>query len=723
MVLCPSLGNAASQAVMDSAKAAAKLRHHAIAEIIDAQQDGQIRFLALESAPGNSIRDLLKTSPASRPGLQVPFGFSTNTDDFAPLAPLDALAIISQVIQAIENGHRQNLVHGGLKPENIILMEDSTIKLTEFGISRLETHKPLSDLPLYMGSLGYLAPEQFQGQGNSPASDLYALGAILYEMLTGQPPYTYVDRDEEFIAIQLRQPPIPPRRRNLNLSRSLEHLVLNLLNKAPEARMTDAKALRQALNSMVPELEPKPLLGREAAQQKLRQHLKRAASGQSGMLIIDGHRGIGKTRLALSAADQVIGEQQLTTLHSELYAFEDSRPYRVFAQVLQHHLLSLPAHQLSQLLDDLGELAQPLTALIPKLQSTTLGSPPAEVDCQKLQDAICQTLELMTKAGPVMLILDSLQWIDLASLRLLKQLARQRIPRLLIVAVYRSEDVNEDHPLHSALTALDSWIDDRLHLTPLGPIEVHQMASSLGTTIPPDFGLWLYSETEGNPLHTTQLIQAFSEGPSETRQPRERPSSMTIEDVILRRLERLPNVVLTILRQAAVLGHEFGFDHLRVALDQPEVQVLKHLDIALRAGLILGHPTEDRYCFSHPTVREVIYSEMLGGVRQRYHARVARILEQEGISGRVDEKIDSLAYHCVQAGEHTKAVTYLARAARRSRILCADDAALVYVNQALELVKQLVRTASNEREREQRLKQRHDLLSARERLETSLEKA
>jgi len=714
LVICPSLGRLPIDALTRAAKSTAGLRHPLIAEILEANQDDHIRFLAMTHTPGRSLRQLLMSQ--SGPGADN--GGLNGTSTVIP--PVQAVHIASQIAEALEYAHRRDTPHGALKPEYVVVLEDQTIRVTNFGVGRLEIDKPLKELPAHMGRLDYSAPEQLQGHGNSPSSDLYALGTMLYEMLTGQPPFTVSDRFDDLISLRLRQPPVPPRRRNPNLSRSLEYLVLRLLKRSPQRRPADASAVRQALTSLAPELHQKPLLGRDIPDQKLRQHLERVAQGQSGMLVVRGQRGIGKSRLGLSLADQWAGNRPLTLLYGELFAYEDARAFKLFVNALRYHLLRLPARQLSQLLNDLGDLARPLTVLMPELQSTLSALARSDIDGKRLEEAISGILRLLADKGPVVLILDGLQWIDAASLRLLKRLAGQRIPHLLIVALYRSEDVDQDHPLKHTLDDMGEWVDEQLHITPLSPIEVHQMAAGLSTQTPPDFGLWLYGETEGNPLHTEQLIQAYLEGPGETRQLRDRSTTMTIDDVILRRLERLPNGALVTLRQAAVLGHHFHFNRLRAVLDQPEQQALAHLDAALQSGLIQGHPAEDSYRFAQPLIREVIYTEMLGGVRKRYHARVARVVEQEGVSGQMDERVDLLAHHLRQAGEQEKALTNLARAIRRSRRLRAYGVALNYVNQALEVIEQLVRTASSDHEREQRQKQRADLLAARAKLEETV---
>jgi serine/threonine protein kinase/ribonuclease BN (tRNA processing enzyme)/anti-anti-sigma regulatory factor len=703
-VLYPSLGSSPTQALIETAQNVKTLRHPLIGSVIDAGQDHDIRYLALEHTPGQSVRQLL------------------NAQETPTALPADqAVHIARQACQALGYAHSRGIVHGALRPENIILGQDHVVKVTHFGVGRLEIDKPLSELATHMAPLDYLAPEQLQGHSNSPASDLYALGTILYEMLTGQPPFAATEDDLDLIGLQLRQAAVPLRRRNPNLSHSLEYLVLNLLQKSHRGRPSDTRMVCKWLSNLTPPASNPALLGQDPSRQKLGEHLERVAHGESGWVIVRGPRGIGKSQLVLSVAHPHRSKAAPIVLHGELFAYEDHRPYKVFLQALRGALFELPAHRLTQLLNELGDMSTSLTALIPDLKPVLSTFAASSVRCEQLPEAISETLRRLTANGPVVLILDNLQWIDVASLRMLDDLVRQQIPKLLIMTTFRTKAVGQQHPLRQTLEALQPWLDETIQVAPLNPIDVHQMASELeAEQVPPDFGLWLYDKTEGNPLHVKQLIQAYLEGPSETRHPQERTTAMILEDIILRRLERLPDSTLFTLRQAAVLGHTFHLENLRAALDQPVEQVLADLSSALQAGFIWGHSSEDRLHFSHPLIREVVYTEMLGGVRKRYHQRAARALEQRGPTGILDEKIDLLAYHLARAGEHEKAVIYLARATRRARELCAYDAALVYIEQALEIMGQLYQAAPDEQARAQRRAQRQELLDARDRLQEQI---
>ena len=166
-----------------------------------------------------------------------------------------------------------------------------------------------------------------------------------------------------------------------------------------------------------------------------------------------------------------------------------------------------------------------------------------------------------------------------------------------------------------------------------------------------------------------------------------------------------------------LLGHTFSLSRLAAALGQLTTHILDHLANALQLGFINAHPTEDHYQFEHPIIREVIYTEMLSGLRKRYHHRAARVLEQEGQPGLLDAKIDALAHHYLRAGQHEQALAYLARAVKRARTLHAFESALNYLDQALAVVDCLSRTATDAEEQAQRDKQRADLLAARTQIE------
>ena len=708
LILCPSFGQLTKTQLLNATRSAARLRHPQIADVYELGQDGAIMFVTAEYTAGQTIKEALRSialaSPAADSGKGVP----------CPAAS-KAVQIGQQVAKALEYAHSQNVVHGGLNLDNIVIAADGGVKLVYFGLGGFEYGRPLMDLPAYVGSPEYLAPEQLQGRGKSRSTDLYALGVCLYEMLTGMPPFASGASDTEWndvVGLQLHQRPVPPRRRNIRVSGSLEYLVLKLIERSPADRPASALEVQRILASLAPEVRETPLLGRETDLQKLRRHIARVAQGESAFLVLNGQEGAGKTRLMQSAVDSA-KELGMAVLRGEAHAFEDNRPYRVFAGVLQQTSDQFPAHRFTYMMRELGDLSRVLTALAPDMMPSLAAYAHSEVDCSRLEEAICEALRFFADDSAILLIIDGAEWVDGDSLRLLTLVVQQKIPGVLTVALCGSDDPGATgYPL-APLESLAPYIDDEMTVENLGPLEVHQMASTADAQLPSDFGLWLFTTTDGNPLFIEQLLTALVLRRPGPGIPMDRLTGISLQETILLNLEILDSRALDPLRQAAVLGHRFTLRRLCTALDQPEAQVLESINLALRAGLVYGDPCEDRYSFSHPMVRRVMYSEMLENVRRRYHLRAAQALDQDGVAGVLDDRADQLAHHYLRAGDHAQAINYLARSIRRARKLHAWEAATNYTDRALDAVEHLIQEARNDQDRDQRRKQKQDLLAVR----------
>ncbi|MCK5316849.1 MAG: serine/threonine protein kinase, partial [Anaerolineales bacterium] len=145
--------------------------------------------------------------------------------------------------------HRAGLVHCDLKPQNIMVTPDNKVKITDFGVSRaLATIQPDEHSDIVWGSPQYFSPEQASGGAPSPASDVYSLGAILYEMITGQPPFV-ADTAADLAQLHLTAEPMPPRSIEASIPESLQQIVLKVLAKEPSARYRTADQLGRILTN------------------------------------------------------------------------------------------------------------------------------------------------------------------------------------------------------------------------------------------------------------------------------------------------------------------------------------------------------------------------------------------------------------------------------------------------------------------------------------------
>jgi beta-lactam-binding protein with PASTA domain len=220
------------------ASSAAGLSHPNVVAVFDRGEWDGTYYIAMEYLPGRSLKAVVR--------------------EHGPLSPDDAIDIVVQILLAARFAHRRGIIHRDLKPHNVILDEEGRAKVTDFGIARAGA----SDMTLtgsIMGTAQYLSPEQAQGHAVSEASDVYAVGVVLYELLTGSVPF----EGDSAVTIALKQvsdEPTPPSERNPAVGPALNAVVMRALAKEPAARFASADefiaALAQAREGVAPALTP-----------------------------------------------------------------------------------------------------------------------------------------------------------------------------------------------------------------------------------------------------------------------------------------------------------------------------------------------------------------------------------------------------------------------------------------------------------------------------------
>jgi len=219
--------DAFQQRFRQEARAAANLSHPNIVTVHDFGFDHGQLFIVMEHIPGKDLKTLLRQRGR----------YSVE----------DAIPLIVQACAGIGYAHRAGLVHCDIKPHNMIVTPDGRLKVTDFGIARaLSTILPDERSDVVWGSPQYFAPEQAVGEAPSPASDVYSLGVVLYEVLTGALPFT-APTSEELARMHLEMPPIPPSEYVPDIPTALEQIVLKVLSKEPAARYRTADQLGRVL--------------------------------------------------------------------------------------------------------------------------------------------------------------------------------------------------------------------------------------------------------------------------------------------------------------------------------------------------------------------------------------------------------------------------------------------------------------------------------------------
>ena len=211
------------------AKAASALQHPNIVQVYDYGQSDGSYFIVMELIEGADLRRYLRSRGV--------------------LAIDRAIIIAHDVALGLGAAHRRGIVHRDVKPQNVLVGRDGSIKLTDFGIASVYKDinaERLTTTGMTLGTVQYYAPEQAQGEIVSPAADVYALGIVMYEMLTGRTPF---DGDTPVaVAMQhIQDTPIPPTQYNPNIPQVLEDIIMRCLEKVPEMRYRDGSTLARAL--------------------------------------------------------------------------------------------------------------------------------------------------------------------------------------------------------------------------------------------------------------------------------------------------------------------------------------------------------------------------------------------------------------------------------------------------------------------------------------------
>lgn len=286
------IGTEGTARLISEAQAAAQLNHPNIVTIYDVGQADNTPFIVMEFVQGETLRK------------------------FKPQALEDTLEIIRQVCVALDHAHANQIIHRDLKPENVIITPSRAVKLMDFGLARSLQSQHLTQEGAIIGTPAYFAPEQLQGDEVDARSDLYALGVMTYELVTGELPFS--GDLFSLISQHLHTHPRSPRELRPELLPHIESVILRLMEKNPQERFQTAG---EVLSALAPnKLTERPTMTFKRPQHNLPVQSNRfigrnreigdveRLADQARMITLTGSGGVGKTRLALQAAQLALGK-------------------------------------------------------------------------------------------------------------------------------------------------------------------------------------------------------------------------------------------------------------------------------------------------------------------------------------------------------------------------------------------------------------------------------
>lgn len=208
------------------AQAAARLSHPNIVNIFDVGQEGDVYYIVMEYVEGKTLKEIIYEE--------------------APLPVDQAVNIAIMICDGIHHAHERGIIHKDIKPHNILVTRDGIVKVADFGIAQAISKKTITYGGKIVGSVHYISPEQARGEPLTRATDIYSLGCVLYEMLTGKVPFDA----ESPITVALKHihdEPVPPRRLNENIPAEVENTILRAMDKVPSRRFSSAEYMRNSL--------------------------------------------------------------------------------------------------------------------------------------------------------------------------------------------------------------------------------------------------------------------------------------------------------------------------------------------------------------------------------------------------------------------------------------------------------------------------------------------
>lgn len=573
----------------------------------------------------------------------------------------EVLQIAISLTETLDRLHKIPIIHKDIKPSNIIINpETREVKLTDFSIAiALPKEQPtIVTSNLLEGTIAYMSPEQ-TGRMNRTLdyrSDLYSFGVTLYELLTGELPFTSQDV-MSLIYCHIAKQPVPPCQIKSNLEAGSEavpqvvsDIVMKLLEKNAEDRYQSAAGLKFDLEACLRQLEttgeitnfplatrdrgnqlfvPQKLYGRESEVATLLAAFKRVAGhsqSKTELVLVSGYSGIGKTSI-VNEVHKPIVEARGYFIAGKFDQFKRDIPYAALIQAfgeLMRQLLTESEEEIAdwkaKLLEALGSNGQIIIDVIPEVELIIDSQPKVpQVGGLEAQNRFNRVFQQFVRVfcqpqHPLVIFLDDLQWADSASLKLMELLTTDEGSQyLLIIGAYRDNEVSPTHPLIQTVEKIQATeaVVNNITIEPLSLVNVNQLvAETLNANVDGDklkqFSELVFSKTQGNPFFLTQLLKTLyaedllvyqiETGSWQWDLDEIQAIGITdcnVVELMVRNLRKLSKATQKVLKLAACIGNQFNLEVLSIVNEESDLVTAANLWEALQSGLIL--PIGDNY--------------------------------------------------------------------------------------------------------------------------------
>ena len=561
------------------------------------------------------------------------------------------LEIGVELCKALAKIHAGRVIHKDIKPSNIIVnLNTREIKFSDFGISAVfkKGDSDEENRTVMEGTLAYIAPEQ---TGRMEArvdfrSDLYSLGIVFYELLSGSPPFISQD-PMVLVHSHMAVMPEPVQNLNAEIPYTLSKIIQKLLSKIPEERYQTARGLRTDLilclrhirkTGTIPNFIPGQndvsenfeistnIFGRNQETVILMTAFGQVTHGESNLLLISGYSGIGKSSL-VSKIQQPIIENHAYFIRGKFDQYKKDIPcsalLQAFEELIRKILIesetSIRKHK-KELLDQLEDNAQVIIDVLPELKQL-LGEQPSVPHLSPAETSNRFNLVFKNFIGvfarqehPLVIFLDDLQWADTTSLNLMEFLLTDLdIGYLLFIGAFRANEVEESHPLHITIDEIKKS-DTEVHRVDLGPLNKDAINSIVADTLKLEpaytrsLSEIIYTRTDGNPFFTGQLLKTLYEetilsfNPSRGRWEWDFDKienlnvAENVVELMSAKIKKLTEKSQHILKLASGIGTQFELKTLSIVNEKMMGETAQDLFESVSEGLLI--PMGEKYKYA-----------------------------------------------------------------------------------------------------------------------------
>ena len=702
------------QRFIQEAKAASALNHPNILTIHDIGQSETGHFIVMELVAGRPLSAIIATDNS--------------------IATL--LSLGSQMTKALNAAHSAGITHRDIKPDNIMVRDDGYLKILDFGLARLV---PVTDdedeasalmrqtMPgAVIGTVAYMSPEQARGEPTGPPSDIFALGIVFYELITGQHPFK-AQTPLGILHLINSQTPASPSSITEGVAGALDELILRMLAKDPRLRPTAPeidRALSQIISgasgaSSVRQRDQRASIvrhtvGREQERNELRAAFRAACSGRGSLLCVAGEPGIGKTTLVEDLLGELGAEERCTIARGR--CSERLAGTEAYLPLLEALESLLRDGHISEMEPAMRQIAPTWYAQVAPQSGEEIALLLADVKTAsqaRMKRELGSFLHEAARRRPLVLFFDDLQWADGSTIDLLSFLAGKLDGmNMLIVAAYRPSDMLlAKHPFLQLKPDLQARGVCRELL--LDFLREEEIAEYLelgfpGHRFPTEFPKLIHSKTEGSPLFMADLIRylrdrgviAMSGGSwtlAQTLPHIERELPESVRGMIERKIAQLAEEDRTLLTAASVQGYEFDSavvaKTLSLEADEVEERLEKLERIFSFVKLINEAEFPDRtltlkYRFVHALYQHSLYA----GLRMTRKTSISRAVAQslENFHGTQSTNVANELAVLWEAGrEYARAADYFLKAANNATQVNAHREAIQLARRGIGALQKL----------------------------------